>query len=486
MPSRDLVLCFHYLLLLLCLTSASRPVRLLSLDSEETPDAKGLLFRDFQPGDPGVHLEARTGRINQVVPGGQAQSLGLIPGQYIVEVEGKTYSFWRYTRVLAKATKSGTSWRAAIHDRSEKFEKLAQYLDYMYVVAGVSGFLVIFALPLAIDGSRFPRLDIHPFLLHLALGGAALLCFGWCGRSLLEWEFMGFVSRLQDIALALRFVGILWGCLAIQSNSLLQTSLGKTMAAKLKVHEILQWLLFSLSVAFRCVGSFALAGTPGVKNLGHHLQICAWLPVYCSMLFFGLCMSRVAIAARQQMADVMEALPCDQAQFAERVREPCAKVLAETNSELSQCGIPLVFLAGGAVFTAARFYDGCYHFIVDQMSMHARIARAASVSQNLFQLVACVWVVSIGPIQLAHAAKRLDQKLRDSLCHDTGLDVEVRIVQDELAKARSSQIVCNCACFVNLWNMVFAGIKIMLLLSCGSLFRDHPRPVCCQKMKTSR
>ena len=433
-------------LLFVGLSCAYRPASLLTLDPEESPDAESQKDYVLEPGAIGIHLDVRTGRIEKVFEGTQARILGLSAGQYIVKVDGKKYSVSRYKKVRAQAMKAKRTWRITVRDAPDTEETLGPCLDYVSRIAGAVGVLLIVAFPLAMDRRRFPSLDIHPLVVNLALSAAALRGCSTFGRDVMEWQLLSFGAQLQRVAFVLRVTGVLWGCLSSKNNPLLHASLRKTLTAKLKVHQVAQWVFFFLTVIFIFLEAWVLYRNPGKSGIWHSLQAVGWVPWYFSILVFGLSLSRIAVAARQQMADVMEALPCDRDQFAERVRDPCTKLLEETSSELATCGVPLVLIACGAACNGARVYDRYYDLIAlgHWYDWDDILIRAATICGGLCQLVACAWVVSVGPIQLSLAAKEFDEKLFETRRHDTTLHVEVRTLQEELAKARSSQHLKSC------------------------------------------
>lgn len=241
------------------------------------------------------------------------------------------------------------------------------------------------------------------------------------------------VDVITDIGFAF---GLAIGVVFNLNNRALDVPLKSEGVALLRQMDLVAWSLCSILVVSR-IADFvckyspsSIAGLDVMMDPAHVRGILyrlGWIPADFVFLQFILLMTRTSVATHQQMLEVKDAMPCEAAEFSERVHRPCAKWLEECTLQLSTWGVPLALLIPEIIERGFMLY-GILNFHSGEEE-YMRLATLLESFRQTCNVLFSVFGVVLGPIQVSSTRRELRNALSEERRRDATLHTQIQAVE---------------------------------------------------------
>lgn len=381
-----------------------------------------------------IQMQYKTGVITKVEPGTQAQDDGLQVGQRIIKVENTRYSQASFT----SAERQGKPFDITVNSPSS-FEKVVILaLVCLKFPAALLGCLLVLGLPWSFYAhitSDFQK-SAKAFSHRLILSACVVQQFADVILTMRSWSYMGILNKVDvitDIGFAF---GLAIGVVFNLNNRALDVPLKSEGVALLRQMDLVAWSLCSILVVSR-IADFvckyspsSIAGLDVMMDPAHVRGILyrlGWIPADFVFLQFILLMTRTSVATHQQMLEVKDAMPCEAAEFSERVHRPCAKWLEECTLQLSTWGLPLALLIPEIIERGFMLY-GILNFHSGEEE-YMRLATLLESFRQTCNVLFSVFGVVLGPIQVSSTRRELRNALSEERRRDATLHTQIQAVE---------------------------------------------------------
>lgn len=406
-----------------------------------------------RPGRLGIAWHTGTGQLAAVLPGSQAEKLGLKVGQHIVKIGKKKYTQAGYTQARAKEI----PFQMSVRSPTQMEQNIEKAFEVLAIPAGLLGLVLVCGLPwvvyshLTMSDSQqqdgFSKALSHPLPLTMML---AYPC-GQSGLALLEWSYSGVLVKMETVIELLHVVGLVVGLHLNKNNQALSKPLSSSYASLLRKTELVALTICAIAalssaaqvtevhIYHPCSKKTGCSFT--FSNVSNMLLHSGTIPTLFAQFVFTCYVARITLATRQHMFEVQSKMPCKPTEFFECVHKPCAVLLDNSTPELVTCGWPLVLAAPDTVISGFLFYvNGMNLFYLAPSSFNwLLLLNWTKFVLCSSQLAGVVLAVVVGPLNLSSALKDFQNRLNEERKRDATLHAQIEGVETMLERHNCGQ-----------------------------------------------
>ena len=439
--------CAALLLLQLLSVMALRPSQLVTeVKVDEVPPKTLRKILTIKPGGRiGVHFDIHSGILRKVWHGSQAEKLGLEPGDRIAQINGEAFAWALWEKAYMKRSESSVSFEITVLSMSETQRKVLRVLWYVSAAAGIIGLFLVLSIPWMIHLSsglddRGKAFSNHPvFLFMVTISVASVV--GKLLERVVEGFYSGWGQKIFPAGRVTLLLAVTGGCFANRRNPLLSSPLSKDLAALCQKRGMVALVLWFASALFEASAATSESGPWSDRwdPLDFFYDLSDILDMFL-LLIFALLSLRISVAARQEMDRVTQALPCDKAEFVDRVHKPCSDLMQDVPPKLLSCGLPLLLLSICLVLKVLEVYA---RFVGAVKQLSWKMPFGYEFCASACELLATLWAVALPLAQLSSALRHLKMALSQARQDDPALHLEVQSVKTMLKKARDQCHECS-------------------------------------------